>query len=123
MKNILFIFIVFWLAYSGTKTDTVKATKAIIVTGLDEATSGTTGSGRFDGGISVDSSIWCGKNLHVADSVHAVNAAKTNRLYYGISKGDSLQIGAAGAVIKQFWKDGDSLKVLIGADTLAWKPD
>lgn len=74
-------------------------------------------------GLSIDSSIWCGKNLHVTDSAHAVNAVKTNRLYYGIASGDSLQIGASGSVIKQFWKDGDSLKVLIGADTLAWKPD
>jgi hypothetical protein len=54
-----------------------------------EATSTSTGSGQFDGGVSVDSSIWCGKNLSVADSAHAVNVVKTFRL-----RTDSVIVGA-----------------------------
>jgi hypothetical protein len=75
--------------YSVTDTSKRIRTDSIKVFGKTNSISSTTGTIQCDGGVSVDSSIWCGKNLRVVDSAHIANAVKTSRLYYGISKGDS----------------------------------
>lgn len=78
-----------WLKNLYQRSAYIGCTRAFCVDTTLQASGTSTGSGQFKGGISVDSSIWCGKNIYVADSAYAVNAVKTNRLYYGIAKGDS----------------------------------